>query len=270
MTSSAKRGTLRPFSLVLALTACSRAPELGLAVCAGGQPIDASAVHSMSIHANGHVRIDGVGFAEGRDAEAALKSLMTSMHTNEAVADKSGFLYAVDEPFVVRIDRATPFITAAYWLWQVRTHCHMYVTWLAVLDERSGDERCLRLERPPPRQEGDIAFNPDWASELNQHDVRVEFSLGASNKPVWSRDPARAPRWHLAQWTSRGEYFEFDFDSWSEVHDKLVATPDEDRYFAVGASIATTTRWSEVAPIVAEAVTLWDARVYFGCDEEEL
>lgn len=254
---------------LITVAACGGAPELELAVCAGGSPIDASARHSMSIHANGHVRIDGVGFAEGSDAEAALEGLMKSMHTNEAVAVKSGFLYAVDEPLLVRIDRGTPFSTAAYWLGQVRHSRHMYVTWFAIKNDISGADRCLRLERPPMRNPGCVAGSDlQEVREFVADGVRVDVVLTASDSAPFGSSRTQPPVWAVSHWTrSDGTTRVSDFESWSEARAAVQALDDNVMSFYVAGTLPKCTPWSAITPIVAEALTLWDARVTFGYPE---
>lgn len=258
----------RHLAVLLAVAACNRAPELSLPVCSGGVSIDAGVKHSMTIDAKGQVSVNGVSCSTDRELEEALDAAATSMHSNDAVAQRLGFVDAPDEPLLVRIDQSVRFHTAARCLGESRRN-RILRMWIAVRDESTGEEPWLAIESLPRDSSAAIADEPDWPVEIDALAAHVQLGLEATAKPSWSKEIERFPAWDVAYWPSQPALVSWKPSSWQELRERVSNIVPRERECALRGALPKDMRWSEVVPIVAEALALWNADIYFGADVDE-
>lgn len=248
------------------LVACGRNPDVTLPVFAGGAPIDSSAVHSMTIDARGGVTVDGVACADEREVEATLGLVVAAMHVDPADVARSG-RQCVSDPLLVRIDRRTIWVEAARRLAYTSTRGHsidhddIYRKWIAVRDARSGEERCVRIDHLPIHG---VFVEPLLSETERKWDPTVTFLIWARDDP-WPADRGDTDStWHVMYWPDAVHVDESNVSGWAAVHELIARTPEPQRDFVVEGSIRGDLPWSDVLPLIGDALELSHGRLEIG------
>jgi hypothetical protein len=253
-----------PLFVFVALAACSRESRITLPVFEGGEPLDSSVAHSMTIDANGSVAVDGVACADEREVEEALGRVVAAMRVDPADVERSG-RQCVSDPLLVRIDRRTTWVEAARRLAYTSIRDHMdhdyiYRKWIAVSDARTGDERCVRIDDLPIHG----GPEPMLADTDRALDPTVNFLIWARDD-AWPADHSdNASMWHVMHWPDADHVEESTLASWNAVDDLITRTRESQRNFVIEGSIRGDLPWADVLPIVARALELSHGRVEIG------